>query len=562
MNFWHGRMVNHSTDIAVGDAVEVGMTRDKRPARARPGGVDWCYRSRDVAPRHVKNRRGLSVLLIVITVVLGVSAGSPSFAVTTGSWPGAGGPRAAHDQYGYPYPDAPACTAGGACDPDKWNFYQGQCTSWVAYRLNQLNKVAFSNSYGGQHWGDATNWGTAARNIHVAVNGTPGLGSVAWYQGTSGNDDGHVAYVEQVKSSSQVVISEMNYDFDNGFRVRTISTSSGWPTDFLHIKDVPTNTDPTGHFDSAQGRVGGVVRVQGWALDKDAPTTPIHVHIYIDGKAGSGARSVDIGAANVSRPDVGRAYPGTGSNHGFNTTISSVADGKHTLYAYAINTPTGNNPLIGSLTATVPGPDPIGRLDSVTGGKASADVSGWALDPDTPTSPSDVRVDIDGLTGSGAREVDIGTAAQSRPDIATAYPGAGPAHGYSATIDGISEGSHTFNVYAVDTTSGKLVLIASKSVTALAPNVPPVAMLNVTPRRARAHRIVNFDATQSSDSDGTVVSYVWDFGDHTTGTGATASHIYRKPGKYHVTLTVTDDDGAIGSAVVRLAVIKHRRRRH
>ena len=175
----------------------------------------------------------LSGLLAFVSLPPPVSA-----SVTVGSWPGAGGPIAANQQYGYPYPDASACTAGGPCVLDKWDFYQGQCTSWVAYRLNQLNQlngIAFSDDYLGQHWGNATDWGSAAKAARIPVNGTPAVGSVAWYAGKPGDNDGHVAYVEEVLSPTEVVISEMNYDFKNGFRVRQISTSSSWPTDFIHF---------------------------------------------------------------------------------------------------------------------------------------------------------------------------------------------------------------------------------------------------------------------------------------------------------------------------------------
>jgi surface antigen len=151
--------------------------------------------------------------------------------IREGSWPGASGPVYANATFGYPYPNAPACTYGGACVFDKWDFYQGQCTSWVAYRLNELNDVAFNDSYDGQHWGDARTWASAARAAGIPVNGTPAPGSVAWYS------SGHVAYVEQVISPTEVSISEMNYDYDNGFRVRTVTTSSGWPSGFIHIKD-------------------------------------------------------------------------------------------------------------------------------------------------------------------------------------------------------------------------------------------------------------------------------------------------------------------------------------
>jgi PKD repeat protein len=48
----------------------------------------------------------------------------------------------------------------------------------------------------------------------------------------------------------------------------------------------------------------------------------------------------------------------------------------------------------------------------------------------------------------------------------------------------------------------------------------------------------------STDNDGTIVSYAWDFGDATTGSGTSAHHAYAQPGSYTVTLTVTDDVGA------------------
>ncbi|HUP19042.1 MAG TPA: PKD domain-containing protein, partial [Gemmatimonadota bacterium] len=51
----------------------------------------------------------------------------------------------------------------------------------------------------------------------------------------------------------------------------------------------------------------------------------------------------------------------------------------------------------------------------------------------------------------------------------------------------------------------------------------------------------------SSDSDGTVVSWAWNFGDSNTASGSTVSHTYAASGTYTVTLTVTDDDGATDS---------------
>ena len=45
----------------------------------------------------------------------------------------------------------------------------------------------------------------------------------------------------------------------------------------------------------------------------------------------------------------------------------------------------------------------------------------------------------------------------------------------------------------------------------------------------------DFNGSGSSDSDGTITSYVWKFGDGTTSTGATVSHTYAVAGTYSVT---------------------------
>jgi len=63
-----------------------------------------------------------------------------------------------------------------------------------------------------------------------------------------------------------------------------------------------------------------------------------------------------------------------------------------------------------------------------------------------------------------------------------------------------------------------------------------------------------FDASGSYDIDGEIASYVWDFGDNTTSEGILTEHTYSAPGLYTVTLTVTDDDGAIAKEMLMVEV--------
>lgn len=58
---------------------------------------------------------------------------------------------------------------------------------------------------------------------------------------------------------------------------------------------------------------------------------------------------------------------------------------------------------------------------------------------------------------------------------------------------------------------------------------------------------VDFDASGSIDSDGSIVDYAWDFGDGSSGNGAILTHQYSSAGDYTVTLTVTDNAGSSDS---------------
>ena len=76
------------------------------------------------------------------------------------------------------------------------------------------------------------------------------------------------------------------------------------------------------------------------------------------------------------------------------------------------------------------------------------------------------------------------------------------------------------------------------------PNQPPVASISAT---STGGLTVFLDGSDSSDSDGSVVSWSWTLGNDGTALGEQISHTWSEPGTYSVTLTVTDNEGATGS---------------
>lgn len=90
-------------------------------------------------------------------------------------------------------------------------------------------------------------------------------------------------------------------------------------------------------------------------------------------------------------------------------------------------------------------------------------------------------------------------------------------------------------------------------------NIPPSAELDAEPLSGDAGLTVDFDAGASSDADGQITAYEWDFEgdgviDFSSGSDPTAQHTYPDPGEYEATLCVTDNDGALAYAVAEISI--------
>ncbi len=120
-------------------------------------------------------------------------------------------------------------------------------------------------------------------------------------------------------------------------------------------------------------------------------------------------------------------------------------------------------------------------------------------------------------------------------DSVAGWPGAGDEN-FAGDIDDVA-------VYGRALTASEVAAHQATGTGGVLPNQPPTASFTATGGVLTA----SVNGSASSDPDGTIASYAWDFGDGGTGTGVTADHSYAIGGTYPVTLTVTDNLGAKGS---------------
>jgi chitodextrinase len=77
----------------------------------------------------------------------------------------------------------------------------------------------------------------------------------------------------------------------------------------------------------------------------------------------------------------------------------------------------------------------------------------------------------------------------------------------------------------------------------------PKARFTYSPEKPAVDEKITFDAVGSSDPDGKIIEYKWEFGDGGSAKSKEVTHCYMLPGEYKITLTVTDKEGATDQAV-------------
>lgn len=179
------------------------------------------------------------------------------------------------------------------------------------------------------------------------------------------------------------------------------------------------------------------------------------------------------------------------------------------------------------------------------GGGNTPPTASFTATPTSGTVPLTVAFDASASTDPGGS---IATYAWNFGD-------GGTSQSSTATATRTYNSAGTYTVTLTVTDNKGATSSTTRTVTANAPNLPPTADFQFSPNGGAAPLIVFFDGSLSSDPDGPIDDYVWDFGDGTApGSGKTPAHTFATAGTFTVRLTVADAQGATASTTRSITV--------
>ena len=259
------------------------------------------------------------------------------------------------------------------------------------------------------------------------------------------------------------------------------------------------------------------------------------------------------GQGDVNRPPVITSQPVTTGqvNALYSYQVQAVDPEGQTLTYFLDQAPIGMaiNPSTGLMTWT-PGNDQLGMNDVTVRVQDPGHVSvsqSFSIFVRTKTNNPPVALPGGPYLAQLGQSITFNGSGSSDPDgdkIVTyrwLFGDGTEATGVEVTHTYITGGTFVVKLYVTDERGGT----GSASTTATV-NRPPVAVPGAS-YQGTVNVPVNFDGSRSYDLDGDVLTYGWDFGDGSTGSGALVAHTYTAVGHYTVTLTVSDGRGGVSS---------------
>jgi len=379
-------------------------------------------------------------------------------------------------------------------------------------------------------WGDGSPTDSGATATHTYA--SPGTYTVT----LTVTDDGGATDVvsQQVVTGNQSPVADAGPD-------QTVSDHDGTGSETVTL-DGTASTDPDGTITSYEWREGETVVGTGAtpsvAFGVGAHTVTLTV---TDDDLATASDDVLITVNANQDPTATFTATTSGGTADVDASASTDPDGSITAYAWdwGDGSPAGSGALAthtygasGTYTVTLTVTDDGGATDvasqQVTVGKPVADAGPNQTVSDNDGTGSETVT----LDGSGSTDSD-GTIVSYEWKEGESVVGTGP----TLSVD-FGVGAHTVTLTVTDNdgvTDSDNVLITVNA------NQDPTATFTATTSGLTA----NVDGSASSDPDGSIAGYTWDWGDGSPqDSGITATHTFASPGTYTVTLTVTDDGGA------------------
>jgi PKD repeat protein len=425
----------------------------------------------------------------------------PTNATTNPRFSVPAGPRTAGSGLSF---DPSTSTATNRFSSETWSFGDGTATSFHAGRT--LTAATHTYAAPGDYTVTLTlvdnrgNLATGSEQISVGASPTAALAiSPAQFQ-----VGGQVSVDASSSTDTGASITSYAWDFGDGGTAQGPSASHAYTAAGTYLVRL-TVTDSLGRVDTATGTV---------TVTDEPP---------------------------VAAFAVGAAAPEAGQSVAFDGSSSSDSDGSIVAYAWNFgdgHTASGRNPThtftqAGTYTVTLTVTDSGGQRASVSQPVSVLAGPSARFAPSAAQALERISIGFDATASvGGASGAAITGYAWSFGDGSTGT-GAAPTHTYAAA------GSYKVKLTVTDAAGAG----SSSTQTVTVLDEPPTAVFATTPAVPTLGQSVSFDAAGSSDPDGTIASYIWDFGDGTTGTGATATHAYQSAGTYTVRLTATDSAG-------------------
>jgi PKD repeat protein len=201
---------------------------------------------------------------------------------------------------------------------------------------------------------------------------------------------------------------------------------------------------------------------------------------------------------------------------------------------------------VGNYVVTLTVVDSSGNIDSAS---QTVDVTGSA--PTAAFISPAAAVTGTTLAFDGSRSSTSNTGAMITGYVWDWGDGSPDASGATATHTYAAAGTYTVTLTVTDSAGES----GSVSHPVVVDDRPPIAVFDPSSGTFLAGSPVQFDGTPSSDPDGTITGYSWNFGDGGTSTAAQPSHKYLSVGTFTVSLTVTDNLGNTGTVSHQITVI-------